>query len=95
MRDLTESLFDGDMEDRFAKLAGLCVATYIEVLALQDYLDERGIAIDKDRLSDIRREIKLGGAGLRDRGQGELASLVRLAQEFADDSDLGSHGLPH
>jgi len=87
-------LFDGDMEDRIAKLAGLCVATYIEILVLQDYLEEQGIAIDKGRLADIRREITLGGAGLRERGQGELASLVRLAQEFADDSDLGSHGLP-
>ena len=82
-----KNLFEEDMETRFAKIAGLCVANYIEMQALQYYLAEKGIAIDKDRMADIRREIKLGGAGLRDRGYGELASLVRLAQDFADDPD--------
>ena len=90
MSDSVENLFEGNIEDRFAKLAGLCVATYIEILVIQDYLEEQGIPIDKGRLADLRREIKLGGAGLRDRGQGQLASLVRFAQELADDPDLGS-----
>lgn len=90
MAESEEGLFEEDGKDHFAQIAALCVANYIEMRALQYYLAEKGIAIDADRMADLRREIKLGGAGLRDRGYGQLASLVRFAQDFEDDLDEAS-----
>ncbi|HRJ40858.1 MAG TPA: hypothetical protein PL105_03215 [Caldilineaceae bacterium] len=87
-----KNLFEEDMGDRIAKITGLCLSNYVEIQVLKHYLEEKGIAVDEDRLTDIRREIRLGGAGLREHGYDEWADQVRFTQERVDEIDEVSDG---
>lgn len=69
----------------FYKIVGLCLANYVEIEVLKNYLAEQGIAIDEERLEDIRRDVRLGGAGLREHGYAEWASQLRFTQERIDE----------
>lgn len=80
-----------DSDTLLLKIAGLCLANHVALQALTDYLSEQGIPIDEDRLADIRREITLGGAGLREMGHGDLAEFLRATQEVVDDLDENEH----
>lgn len=91
MSDYKE-LFRGDMEVLFLHVVGLCLGNYIEIQVLKDYLKEEGIVLDEERMTEIRRGIRLGGAGLREHGYGELASFLRATQERIEEINEVSDG---